>query len=118
MFQGSKRKTMKWGTLIKDIKEKVGLSQSPSASATAASSSSSSPSSARDHNAPSSTRWQDSSSSPARFNTPPFFPLSLSLSLSIWLLLSVDGNDYFNFMKWCVWSVLHWINYAGLWVWV
>ncbi|KAG7970449.1 hypothetical protein I3843_07G084600 [Carya illinoinensis] len=70
MFQGSKRKTMKWVTLIKDIKEKVGLSQSPSASATAASSSSSSPSSApssaRDHNAPSSTRWQDSSSSPAR----------------------------------------------------
>ncbi|XP_021821906.1 protein SPIRRIG-like [Prunus avium] len=46
MFQGSKGKTMKWGTLLKDLREKVGLTQSPSssfsASATASSSSSSS----------------------------------------------------------------------------
>lgn len=45
MFQGSKGKTMKWGTLLKDLREKVGLTQSPSssfsASATASSSSSS-----------------------------------------------------------------------------
>ncbi|KAM1169270.1 hypothetical protein ACFX19_031614 [Malus domestica] len=47
MFQGSKGKTMKWGTLLKDLREKVGLTHSPSsslsasASAAAASSSSS-----------------------------------------------------------------------------
>ncbi|XP_057964129.1 protein SPIRRIG-like [Malania oleifera] len=43
MFQSS-RKTMKWGSLLKDIKEKVGLSQPSSAA--------SSPSSSGRHNAP------------------------------------------------------------------
>lgn len=78
MFERSKRKTMKWGTLLKDIKEKVGLTQSSSAAATASASSSpsSAPSSARDRNAPSSTRWQDSSSSPARFDTDTVFFVS------------------------------------------
>ncbi|OMP04932.1 hypothetical protein COLO4_09186 [Corchorus olitorius] len=54
MFQGSKGKTMKWVSLLKDIKEKVGLAQSPSATPTAAtvpSSSSSSSSFNRDANA-------------------------------------------------------------------
>ena len=78
MFQRSKgKKAMKWVTLLKDIKEKVGLTQSPS-SATSSSSSpspaSSSSSSAAaaagaggdDHNA----RWRDSSlSSPSRFDS-------------------------------------------------
>lgn len=52
MFQGSKGgRTMKWGTLLKDLREKVGLTQSPSSasavasSATASSSSSAAPSS-------------------------------------------------------------------------
>ncbi|KAK9146565.1 hypothetical protein Sjap_006468 [Stephania japonica] len=38
MFQSSRR-TMKWVTLLKDIKEKVGLSQNPSASSSSSSSS-------------------------------------------------------------------------------
>lgn len=48
---------MKWGSLLKDIKEKVGLSQSPSTSATTAATASSSAayssSSNLDNNAPS-----------------------------------------------------------------
>ncbi|XWS76343.1 hypothetical protein CRYUN_Cryun01aG0168100 [Craigia yunnanensis] len=59
MFQGSKGKTMKWVSLLKDIKEKVGLAQSSTATSTAttvSSSSSSSSSSNRDANA-SSTRY-------------------------------------------------------------
>ncbi|XP_038716795.1 protein SPIRRIG isoform X1 [Tripterygium wilfordii] len=43
MFGGTKGRTMKWGTLIKDFREKVGLAQSPST--TSASASVSSPSS-------------------------------------------------------------------------
>ncbi|GAV84359.1 WD40 domain-containing protein/Beach domain-containing protein [Cephalotus follicularis] len=35
MFRGSQGKTMKWGTLLKDIREKVGLAQSPSSTSTA-----------------------------------------------------------------------------------
>jgi hypothetical protein len=69
MFQRSKGKTMKWGTLLKDIKEKVGLTQSPSSTTSPASSSATSSASAAaatggadDHNARS-TRWRDSSSS-------------------------------------------------------
>lgn len=58
---------MKWVTLIKDFKEKVGLTQ-PSPSAPAASSSSfSSSSSSGDIN--SSSAWQTSGSSSARFNS-------------------------------------------------
>lgn len=56
MFQSS-RKTMKWGTLLKDFKEKVGLSQSPSTS--------SSPSASSKENAALSPR-ADSTPSPAR----------------------------------------------------
>lgn len=92
MFERSKGKTMKWVTLLKDIKEKVGLTQSSSAAATASSSSSpsSAPSSARDRNAPSSTRWQDSSSSPARFDTNTVFSL-------------VSGDEkYMLLLKWRV----------------
>ena len=68
MFQGSKGKTMKWGSLLKDIKEKVGLAQSstPTSTATTVSSSSSSSSSNRDANA-SSTRY-DFAFSPSRFD--------------------------------------------------
>jgi hypothetical protein len=76
MFQRSKGKTMKWGTLLKDIKEKVGLTQSPSSTTSPASSSATSSASAAaatggadDHNARS-TRWRDSSSSsPSRFDS-------------------------------------------------
>ncbi|CAK7346518.1 unnamed protein product [Dovyalis caffra] len=57
---------MKWVTLLKDIKEKVGLTQSPSSSspATAASSPPSS-SPAYSHNASSSSTFQDFASSPS-----------------------------------------------------
>lgn len=67
MFQRSRRKTMKWVTLLKDIKEKVGLTQSPSSSSSTASASYSSlppSSSARDNNALSA--HQGSLSSPER----------------------------------------------------
>ena len=58
---------MKWVSLLKDIKEKVGLAQSSTATLTATSvSSSSSSSSNRDANA-SSTRY-DFASSPSRFD--------------------------------------------------
>ncbi|XP_022771167.1 protein SPIRRIG-like isoform X2 [Durio zibethinus] len=66
MFQGSKGKTMKWVSFLKDIKEKVGFAQ-PSTATTVSSSSSSSSSafssSNRDANA-SSTRY-DFASSPS-----------------------------------------------------
>lgn len=65
---------MKWVTLLKDIKEKVGFTQSPSSSSSSAgasSSSSSAPfSSARDNNA--SSARQNFSFSPDRFI--PVFP--------------------------------------------
>ena len=77
MFQRLKgKKTMKWVTLLNDIKEKVGLTQSPS-SATSSSSSPSATSSSSsslaatgaggdDHNA----GWRDSSLlSPSRFDS-------------------------------------------------
>lgn len=67
MFQRSRGKTMKWGTLLKDIKEKVGLTQSPSSSASPSAASYSSPppsSSSRDSNALSA--HQGSLSSPER----------------------------------------------------
>ncbi|XP_050935853.1 protein SPIRRIG [Cucumis melo] len=63
---------MKWVTLLKDIKEKVGLTPShsagsaPSASASSSSSSSILASSARDNHVPYSARRPDSASSPAR----------------------------------------------------
>ncbi|KAJ7972736.1 BEACH domain [Quillaja saponaria] len=60
MFQGSKGKTMKWVSLLKEIKEKVGLTPAPSA-ATASGSSSASSSSARDNNAHSALQSFDSS---------------------------------------------------------
>ncbi|KAI4301193.1 hypothetical protein L6164_034497 [Bauhinia variegata] len=55
---------MKWTSLLKDFKEKVGFTQAPSPAATASASSSSSPSPARDSNAFSA--WQSSGSSPSR----------------------------------------------------
>lgn len=61
MFQKSSGKTMKWVTLLKDFKERVGLSQSPSA--TSSPSSSASPSSYRDGSA---SNLQDPASSPSR----------------------------------------------------
>ncbi|XVE73056.1 hypothetical protein DITRI_Ditri11bG0087300 [Diplodiscus trichospermus] len=64
MFQGSKGKTMKWVSLIKDIKEKVGLAQSSTPTSTATSASSSTSSSNRDANA--STTIYDFASSPSR----------------------------------------------------
>ncbi|XP_022758291.1 protein SPIRRIG-like isoform X2 [Durio zibethinus] len=64
MFQRSGGKTMKWVSLLKDIKEKVGLTQSPTATSTATTASFSSSSSNRDGNA-SSTRY-DFASSPSR----------------------------------------------------
>ncbi|KAG4188774.1 hypothetical protein ERO13_A08G187250v2 [Gossypium hirsutum] len=57
MIQGSERKTMKWASLLKDIKEKVGLPPQSSTAASiattvaASSSSSSSPPSNHDANA-------------------------------------------------------------------
>lgn len=67
MFQGSRGKTMKWVTLLKDIKEKVGLAQSPSSSSSSSATPSySSPASARDNNAFSA--GHGSLSSPERFN--------------------------------------------------
>ena len=99
MFQRSKgKKTMKWVTLLKDIKEKVDLTQSPSS----ATSSSLSPSAALsllssavttgasgdDHNA----GWRDSSLlSPSRFD-------SLSSLFSLWFLLIW----ILFLMKWCL----------------
>ncbi|XP_027935476.1 protein SPIRRIG [Vigna unguiculata] len=62
MFRGSKGKTMKWVTLLKDFKEKVGLTQSPSSAALSASPPSSS--SSRDNNVFSAS--QSFSSSPSR----------------------------------------------------
>ncbi|XP_054792429.1 protein SPIRRIG-like, partial [Prosopis cineraria] len=65
MFQGSRGKTMKWTSLLKDIKEKVGLTPPPSsASATSSASSSAFTSSSRDSNVISA--WQTLGSSPAR----------------------------------------------------
>ncbi|KAI4349464.1 hypothetical protein L6164_010050 [Bauhinia variegata] len=55
---------MKWVTLLKDFKEKVGFTQAPSSAATASASASSSPSSARDSNAFSA--WQSLGSSSSR----------------------------------------------------
>ncbi|KAJ6399346.1 hypothetical protein OIU77_019984 [Salix suchowensis] len=59
---------MKWVTLLKDIKEKVGLTQSPSPSSSPATTASPPPSSspAYSHNASSSTTFQDLPSSPSR----------------------------------------------------
>ena len=119
MFQRSKgKKTMKWVTLLKDIKEKVGLTQSPS-SATSSSSSpspaSSSSSSAAaaagaggdDHNA----RWRDSSLlSPSRFDSLSSLFLSLVLvnldlifdemvfSLELHCVDYVEFSDCVNFL--------------------
>ena len=99
MFQRLKgKKMMKWVTLLKDIKEKVSLTQSPSfatsssSSSLVESSSSSSMVAARaggdDHNA----WWRDSSlSSPLRFDS-----LS-SLFLSL-VLVNLD----LIFDKWCL----------------
>lgn len=56
---------MKWVSLLKDIKEKVGLAQSPSTSVTTAATASSSSSSNRDNNASSTVHGYVSS--PARF---------------------------------------------------
>lgn len=66
MFEGSKGRTMKWVTLLKDFKEKVGLTQSPSSAAasSAALSASSPSSSSRDNNVFSAS--QSSFSSPSR----------------------------------------------------
>ena len=77
MFQRSKgKKAMKWVTLLKDIKEKVGLTQSPSSatssssSPSAASSSSSSAAAAGAGGDDPNARWRDSSlSSPSRFDS-------------------------------------------------
>ena len=96
---------MKWVTLLKDIKEKVGLTQSPS-SATSSSSSplaASSSSSAvvaagvggDDHNA----RWQDSSLlSPSRFNS----IFSLFLSLVLVNLDLIFGEMVFSLKLHCI----------------
>lgn len=62
MFQGSRGRTMKWVTLLKDFKEKVGLTQSPPSAAPSAASPSSS--SSRDNNVFSAS--QSSASSPSR----------------------------------------------------
>ncbi|XP_027367665.1 protein SPIRRIG isoform X2 [Abrus precatorius] len=62
MFQGSKGRTMKWVTLLKDFKEKVGLTQSPPSAAPSASPPSSS---SRDNNAFASA-FQSLASSPTR----------------------------------------------------
>ncbi|XP_059660444.1 protein SPIRRIG-like [Cornus florida] len=64
MFQKSPGKTMKWVSLLKDFKEKVGLSQSPS-TASSSSSSSSVSSAFRDYNA-SLSKQDFGSSSPSR----------------------------------------------------
>jgi hypothetical protein len=60
---------MKWVTLLKDIKEKVGLTQSPSPSSSPATTGAPPPSSspANSHNASSSTTFHDFPSSPSRF---------------------------------------------------
>ncbi|XP_027161043.1 protein SPIRRIG [Coffea eugenioides] len=60
----NKKSTMKWATLLKDFKEKVGLSQTPSAAASSSSSSSAVSSPFPDYNAFSSN--QEFSSSPSR----------------------------------------------------
>ncbi|CAI8602917.1 unnamed protein product [Vicia faba] len=65
MFKGSKEgRTMKWVTLLKDFKEKVGITQSSPPALTAPSSAQSSSSSSRDNNAFSASHV--SSSSPTR----------------------------------------------------
>ncbi|XP_058770921.1 protein SPIRRIG-like isoform X2 [Vicia villosa] len=65
MFKGSKEgRTMKWVTLLKDFKEKVGITQSSPPALTASSSSAQSSSSSRENNAFSAS--QVSSSSPTR----------------------------------------------------
>ena len=96
---------MKWVTLLKDIKEKVGLTQSPS-SATSSSSSPLAASSSSsvvvaagaggdDHNA----RWQDSSLlSPSRFNS----IFSLFLSLVLVNLDLIFGEMVFSLKLHCI----------------
>ena len=77
MFQRSKgKKAMKWVTLLKDIKEKVGLTQSPSSATSSSSSpsagwsSSSSAAAAGAGGDDPNARWRDSSlSSPSRFDS-------------------------------------------------
>ncbi|KAI9119166.1 hypothetical protein K1719_009841 [Acacia pycnantha] len=65
MFRGSRGKTMKWTSLLKDFKERVGLSQPPSpASATSSASSSAFTSSPHVTNVISA--WETLGSSPAR----------------------------------------------------
>ncbi|XVF32503.1 hypothetical protein REPUB_Repub17cG0088500 [Reevesia pubescens] len=65
MFQGSKGKTMKWGSLLKDIKEKVGLAQSPTPTPTSTATTVSSSSSSYRH-ANASSALHDYVSSPSR----------------------------------------------------
>jgi len=70
---------MKWVTLLKDIKEKVGLTHSPSSSSPATTvPPPSSP--AYSHNASSSSTFQDFSASPSRFFSLPFLKNILYLS--------------------------------------
>ena len=78
---------MKWVTLLKDIKEKVGLTQSPSPSSSPATTASPPPPSspAYSHNASSSTTFQDLPSSPSRFF---FFFLSTNLFLYLCFLIA------------------------------
>jgi len=90
MFQGSKGKTMKWVTLLKDFKEKVGLTQSPSSAAPSASASPPS-SSSRDNNVFSTS--QSSSSSPTRslyFYILFILFFGFMLLLLTWLSLSIE----------------------------
>lgn len=88
---------MKWVTLLKDIKEKVGLTPShsagsaPSASASSSSSSSILASSARDNHVPYSVRRPDSASSPARSTSNLYFFLNLICPLA------VEASHWFHF---------------------
>lgn len=67
MVQRSKGKTMKWVTLLKDFKEKVGLTQSPPSASAPPSSFSPPSSSSRDNNNNNAfSASQSSSSSPTR----------------------------------------------------
>lgn len=78
MFQSS-RKTMKWSSLLKDIKEKVGLSPSPSPSGL---SSISSAVPAADAGGGAESALQGRNGSLADTQSPARFSLSLSLPLS------------------------------------
>lgn len=104
MFKGSKEgRTMKWVTLLKDFKEKVGITQS-SPPPLAPPSSAQPSSSSRENNAFSAS--QVSSSSPTRFL---FIHLYLLYFLLLSLRFSIFVSLYELFVHFVMWFCLSWM---------